>query len=66
MFEGILTVNGFDKAYAMMGMRLGYIMVEPAKLAKATTTIQPQLTLCARSFSQAAGLAALTQVSDTK
>lgn len=63
MFGRTLTVNGFSKAYAMTGMRLGYLAA-PAKLAKAVTTIQSQLTSCAGSVSQAAGIAALTQVSD--
>ena len=34
------------------------------KLARAVTTIQSQLTSCAGSISQAAGVAALTEVSD--
>ena len=63
MFGRTLTVNGFSKAYAMTGMRLGYVAA-PARLAKAVTTIQSQLTSCAGSISQAAGIAALTKVSD--
>jgi bifunctional aspartate aminotransferase and glutamate/aspartate-prephenate aminotransferase len=63
LFDRTLTVNGFSKAYAMTGMRLGYVAA-PQALAKAITTIQSQLTSCAGSISQAAGLAALTQVSD--
>jgi aspartate/glutamate/aspartate-prephenate aminotransferase len=63
MYDRTMTVNGFSKAYAMTGMRLGYLAA-PAKLAKATTTIQSQLTSCAGSISQAAGIAALTQVSE--
>mmetsp|Transcript_63409 Transcript_63409/g.95719 ORF Transcript_63409/g.95719 Transcript_63409/m.95719 type:complete len:440 (-) Transcript_63409:14-1333(-) len=63
MFSRTMTVNGFSKAYAMTGMRLGYVAA-PQKLAKAVTTIQSQLTSCAGSISQAAGVAALTQVSD--
>lgn len=47
----------------MTGMRLGYVAA-PQHLAKAITTIQSQLTSCAGSISQAAGVAALTQVSD--
>ena len=49
-----LTVNGF---------RLGYLAAPP-KLSKACTTIQSQLTSCAGSISQAAGVAALTEVSE--
>ena len=63
MFERTMTVNGFSKAYAMTGMRLGYLAA-PTKLAKACTTIQSQLTSCAGSISQAAGVAALTKVTD--
>ena len=63
MWDRTLTVNGFSKAYAMTGMRLGYLAA-PARLAKAVTTIQSQLTSCAGSISQAAGVAALTQVTD--
>ena len=63
MFARTMTVNGFSKAYAMTGMRLGYIAA-PQKLARAITTIQSQLTSCAGSLSQAAGVAALTKVTD--
>mmetsp|Transcript_32572 Transcript_32572/g.49092 ORF Transcript_32572/g.49092 Transcript_32572/m.49092 type:complete len:436 (-) Transcript_32572:524-1831(-) len=58
-----MTINGFSKAYAMTGFRLGYLAA-PAKLAKAVTTLQSQFTSCAGSISQAAGVAALTQVSE--
>ena len=61
MYQRTMTVNGFSKAYAMTGMRLGYLAA-PARLAKATTTIQSQLTSCAGSISQAAGVAALRDV----
>mmetsp|Transcript_2151 Transcript_2151/g.3012 ORF Transcript_2151/g.3012 Transcript_2151/m.3012 type:complete len:449 (-) Transcript_2151:69-1415(-) len=63
MFHRTMTVNGFSKAYAMTGMRLGYVAA-PTKLAKAIATIQSQLTSCAGSISQAAGVAALTKVED--
>jgi Aspartate/tyrosine/aromatic aminotransferase len=63
MFQRTMTVNGFSKAYAMTGMRLGY-MAAPQPLAKAVTTIQSQLTSCAGSVSQAAGVAALNEVSE--
>ena len=61
MFQRTMTINGFSKAYAMTGMRLGY-MAAPKALAKAATTIQSQVTSCAGSISQAAGVAALTMV----
>ena len=63
MFHRTMTVNGFSKAYAMTGMRLGYLAA-PARLARAVTVIQSQLTSCAGSISQAAGVAALTEVSE--
>lgn len=65
MYDRTLTVNGFSKAYAMTGMRLGYVAA-PTKLAKAVTTIQSQLTSCAGSVSQAAGVAALTNVEESE
>lgn len=43
MFERTLTVNGFSKAYAMTGWRLGYLAA-PAHFAKATAGIQSQST----------------------
>jgi aspartate/methionine/tyrosine aminotransferase len=63
MWERTMTVNGFSKSYAMTGLRLGYIAA-PEPIARAIATIQSQLTSCAGSISQAAGLAALTMVSD--
>ena len=65
MWPRTLTVNGFSKAYAMTGMRLGYLAA-PARLAKATTVIQSQLTSCAGSISQAGGVAALRDVPETE
>jgi len=65
MYSRTMTVNGFSKAYAMTGMRLGY-MAAPARLTKAVTTIQSQLTSCAGSISQAAGVAALENVPESE
>jgi len=61
MWERTLTINGFSKAYAMTGLRLGYLAA-PKQLARACTTLQSQFTSCASSVGQAAGVAALTQV----
>lgn len=58
-----LVVNGFSKSHAMTGLRLGYLAA-PRRLASAVATIQSQLTSCAGSLSQVAGLAALTDVSE--
>ena len=65
MYDRTLTVNGFSKAYAMTGLRLGY-MAAPANLLKPCITIQSQLTSCASSISQAAGVAALTKVQESE
>lgn len=65
MYRRTMTVNGFSKSHAMTGMRLGYLAA-PAPIAKAVTTIQGQLTSCAGSISQAAGVAALTKVPESQ
>lgn len=53
-----LIVNGFSKAFAMTGLRLGY-GAGPSHLIKAMTTIQSQSTSNASSLTQYAGLCAL-------
>ena len=63
LYDRTLTVNGFSKAYAMTGLRLGYLAA-PAPLATAVATLQSQISSCAGSLSQAAGVAALTAVAD--
>ena len=59
MKERTITVNGFSKAYAMTGWRLGY-MAGPTPIAEAVAKIQGQLTSAPSSISQKAGVAALT------
>lgn len=51
MFDRTLTVNGFSKAYAMTGWRLGY-MAAPKHFAKAAAVIQSQSTSGASSIAQ--------------
>ncbi|KAF6266274.1 pyridoxal phosphate-dependent transferase [Scenedesmus sp. NREL 46B-D3] len=58
MWERTLTVNGFSKAYAMTGWRLGYLAA-PKHFAKAAAAIQSQSTSGASSIAQQAALAAL-------
>ena len=65
LYDRTLLINGFSKAYAMTGFRLGYLAA-PAPYAKACTTLQSQLTSCAGSISQAAGLAALEEVDEAE
>jgi len=53
-----ITVNGFSKAYAMTGWRLGYLGA-PEPIAKAIDSIQSHSTSNPCSFAQYGGLAAL-------
>jgi aspartate aminotransferase len=53
-----ITVNGFSKAYAMTGWRLGYLAA-PEAIAKAIDSIQSHSTSNPCSFAQKGGLAAL-------
>lgn len=53
-----VTVNGFSKAYAMTGWRLGYLGAEPA-ITEAAAKVQSQFTSAPCSISQKAGVAAL-------
>ncbi|MEO6502211.1 MAG: pyridoxal phosphate-dependent aminotransferase [Jatrophihabitantaceae bacterium] len=57
--ERTLTVNGFSKAYAMPGWRLGYV-AGPADLIQAILAVSQHTVACAGSFVQAGGTAALT------
>lgn len=56
--EQVILINGFSKAYAMTGWRLGY-SAAPMPIAAAINKIQSHLTSNASSISQAAGVEAL-------
>ena len=58
MKDRTITVNGFSKAYAMTGWRLGY-MAAPEPIAQAAAKIQGQFTSAPCSITQKAGAAAL-------
>ena len=58
MKERTITINGFSKAYAMTGWRVGYFAAPPG-LVKALTEVHHGLTICAPAVSQHAALAAL-------
>jgi aminotransferase len=63
MEDRTITVNGFSKAYAMTGWRIGYVVAEK----KLTTTLRKlhyYATLCPNSISQKAAFAALTGSQD--
>jgi aspartate aminotransferase len=58
-YDLTVTVNGFSKAYAMTGWRLGYLGA-PEPIAKAIDSLQSHTTSNPCSFAQAGGLAAIT------
>ena len=57
-YDLAITVNGFSKAYAMTGWRLGY-MAAPEAVAKAADNIQSHSTSHPCSFAQKGAVAAL-------
>jgi aspartate/methionine/tyrosine aminotransferase len=58
MWDRTITVNGFSKAYAMTGWRLGYLAA-PQWITAAARKVQGQTTSAPSTISQYAGLAAL-------
>ena len=58
MAERTIIVNGFSKAYAMTGWRLGWLAA-PKPVAKLARTLQTQSITSAASFAMAAGAVAL-------
>lgn len=63
MAERTIIVDGFSKTYAMTGWRLGY-GVMPIELAAAVARIETNCESCTATFTQHAGLAALTGPQD--
>ncbi len=59
MAERTILLDGFSKTYAMTGWRLGY-GVMPEALAAHVARLQTNSTSCTASFTQIAGVAALT------
>lgn len=58
MAERTVIINGFSKAYAMTGWRLGWL-AGPAPVVKLARTLQTHSAQSAASFTMAAGVAAL-------
>jgi aspartate aminotransferase len=58
MQERTILVDGFSKAYAMTGWRLGYAVM-PEELCKAVTLFNNNTFSCVTTFVQKAGIAAL-------
>jgi len=54
------VLNGFSKAYAMTGWRLGYV-ISPPEFVRDLQKIQQNFFICAASVSQWAGVAALKE-----
>ncbi|MCL4078889.1 pyridoxal phosphate-dependent aminotransferase [Coriobacteriia bacterium Es71-Z0120] len=54
------VLNGFSKAYAMTGWRLGYL-IAPRAFVRAAEVIQQNFFLCANHFVQVAGAVALLE-----
>jgi len=63
MRERTIVVDGFSKAYAMTGWRLGYALM-PAELARTVTLFNNNTFSCVATFVQMAGVAALTGSDD--
>jgi aspartate/methionine/tyrosine aminotransferase len=52
------VINGFSKLYAMTGYRLGYV-IAPREYIRAMQIMQQNFIICASSFAQEGGIAAL-------
>lgn len=63
MEDRTITVNGFSKAYAMTGWRIGYVAAEK-KLSAVLRKLHYYATLCPNAISQKAAFAALTGPQD--
>ncbi len=63
MVERTIILDGFSKTYAMTGWRLGY-GVMPKELAAMVAKLMTNSNSCTASFTQRAGLAALTGPQD--
>ncbi len=58
VYEHTITINGFSKAYAMTGWRLGYTAA-PKKIAEAIDNLQSHTTSNPTTFAQYGAIAAL-------
>jgi len=63
MEDRTITVNGFSKAYAMTGWRIGYVVAEK-KLSATLRKLHYYTILCPNAISQKAALSALTGPQD--
>ena len=63
MEDRTITVNGFSKAYAMTGWRIGYVVAEK-RLSDTLRKLHYYAVLCPNAISQKAAVAALTGPQD--
>ncbi|MCP3659391.1 MAG: pyridoxal phosphate-dependent aminotransferase [Bacteroidetes bacterium] len=56
--DRVITINGFSKAFAMTGWRLGYLAA-PKFIAKTISNLHGQISFGASTISQRAGISAL-------
>ena len=63
MLAKTIILDGFSKTYSMTGWRLGY-GVMPVWLAQAVTQLMVNSNSCTASFTQRAGIAAITGPQD--
>jgi aspartate/methionine/tyrosine aminotransferase len=61
--DNAFVLNGFSKAYAMTGLRLGYI-IAPKPFMRPMQILQQNLLISANSLMQIAGIAALEQAGE--
>lgn len=62
--DNSITINGFSKAYAMTGFRIGYVASGP-EITEEMLKVHQYSTACASSISQKAALAALEGPQDS-
>jgi aminotransferase len=65
LYERTITLNGFSKAYAMTGWRVGYVCA-PKTLCEAALKIHQYVMLCAPVMGQVAALEAIRSGEDEK
>jgi aminotransferase len=65
LWERTITLNGFSKAYAMTGWRVGYLCA-PKELCEAVLKIHQYVMLCAPVMGQVAALEAIRSAEEDK
>lgn len=63
--DNVITVNGFSKAFAMTGLRIGYVATKMEEFLKGILRLHQYTMICASSISQKAALYALRYSNDS-